>query len=197
MGKYDDKSLQVGRKHIKKHRFKFLERIYFYLIPSAQKRVKWLKKKNKFALLGEHVHWQPRKYPLDGKRLKIHDNVAIASDVEFVMHDVINWVFDGIFGKREYVEYLGCIEIHENVFIGAGSRILPNVSIGPNVIVAAGSLVDKDVPEGTIVGGVPAREIGKYDELMERRKEYSSSHWDKNDNETAWDDFYKKRNASD
>ncbi len=47
----------------------------------------------------------------------------------------------------------GVLEIHENVFIGAGARILPNVSIGPNAIVAAGAVVNKDVAPGTVVGG--------------------------------------------
>lgn len=157
MEKYSDKSLAVSKSYMKKAKFEFLERVYFYMIPTAQKRVAWLRKKNKFTFLGEHVHWQPRKYPTDGKRLKIHDNVAIAADVEFTMHDIIHWVFDGMAGKREHAEYIGCIEVHENVFIGAGSRILPNVSIGPNAIVAAGSVVNKDVPAGVIVGGCQQR----------------------------------------
>lgn len=153
MGQYDDKSLAVDKSYIKKAKFEFIERLYFYMIPSAQKRVAYLKKHEKLALLGEHVHWQPRKYPTDGKRLKIHNNVAIAADVEFTMHDIIHWVFDGMCGKREFIEYRDCIEIYDNVFIGAGSRVLPGVSIGPNAIVAAGCLVNKDVPPGTIVGG--------------------------------------------
>lgn len=153
MGKYSDDSLKVCKSYTKMAKFEFLERVYFYMIPTAQQRVAWLKKKNKLAYLGEHVHWQPRKYPTDGERLKIHDNVAIAANVEFTLHDIIHWVFDGMAGKRENTEYIGCIEVHENVFIGAGSRILPNVSIGPNAIVAAGSMVNKNVPAGTIVGG--------------------------------------------
>lgn len=196
MADYTDKSLEVSKAYLKKAKFEFLERLYFYMIPTAQKRVKWLKKKNKLAMLGEHVHWQPRKYPADGKKLKIHDNVAIAADVEFTMHDVIHWIFDGMAGKREYTEYIGCIEVHENVFIGAGSRILPNVSIGPNAIVAAGSLVNKDVPAGVIVGGVPAKVIGSFDELKSKREEYSkeySSLTMPERIEKAWSDFDKER----
>ena len=45
-----------------------------------------------------------------------------------------------------------------------------NVKIGPNAIVAAGSVVTKDVPEGCIVGGNPAKVIGKYENLVEKRK---------------------------
>lgn len=196
MNDYSDKSLVVSKTYLRKAKFEFLERVWFYMIPTAQQRVNWLRKKNKLAYLCEHVHWQPRKYPTDGMRLKIHDNVAVAADVEFTMHDIIHWVFDGIAGKREYTKYIGCIEIHENVFIGAGSRILPNVSIGPNAIVAAGSVVTKDVPAGTIVGGVPARVIGSFDELKKSREMYNkevslTSGLDRT--EKAWEDFNREK----
>ena len=46
-------------------------------------------------------------------------------------------------GKREYTEYIGCIEVHENVFIGAGSRICPMFRLAPMSV--ATNLVNKDV----------------------------------------------------
>lgn len=49
------------------------------------------------------------------------------------------------------------IHIGENVWIGSNSTILPGVTIGNGAIVAAGAVVTKDVPENTIVGGVPAK----------------------------------------
>lgn len=67
----------------------------------------------------------------------------------------------------------GKIVIGDNVFIGANATILYDVNIGNNVIIAAGALVNKDVPDHAIVGGVPARIIGNFEEYAEKIREYS------------------------
>ena len=51
------------------------------------------------------------------------------------------------------------IRIGKNVWIGSNATILPGVTIGDGAIVAAGAVVAGDVPENTIVGGVPAKLI--------------------------------------
>ena len=200
MGQYSDKSLKVSKRYLLRARLEVLQRIIFFLIPTAQGRTKWLKKHKKLALMGDHVHFQPRKYPTDGNMVKIHDNVAIAADVEFTAHDIIHWVFDGLEGKRCNSEFAGCIEIHNNVFIGAGTRILPDVSIGPNAIVAAESLVNCDVPEGTVVGGVPAKVLGSFEDLRLKRKAYSDLVQEKKKkgldiDQYLWDEFNKKHQS--
>ena len=69
------------------------------------------------------------------------------------------------------------IHIESNVWIGGNAVILPGITIGRNSIIAAGSVVTKDVPGNTIVGGNPARVIREIDgvdkELWNRKlKEY-------------------------
>ncbi|OGC94627.1 MAG: hypothetical protein A2W25_09385 [candidate division Zixibacteria bacterium RBG_16_53_22] len=49
------------------------------------------------------------------------------------------------------------------MFIGFGAIILPGVTIGPNAIVSAGSVVISDVAEGDVVTGVPAKRAGRLD----------------------------------
>lgn len=51
----------------------------------------------------------------------------------------------------------GHVHIKKNAWIGAGASILPGVTIGENAVVAAGAVVNKDVPDNTVVGGIPAK----------------------------------------
>lgn len=57
------------------------------------------------------------------------------------------------------------IYIGNNVFIGVGSIILPGTRIGDNVVVAAGSVVTKDIENNLVVGGNPAKKIKTIDEF--------------------------------
>jgi virginiamycin A acetyltransferase len=64
------------------------------------------------------------------------------------------------------------IEIGSDVWIGYGAIVLTGVSVGRGAIVAAGSVVTRDVPDYAIVAGNPAREVGqRFDEAERRRHE--------------------------
>lgn len=82
----------------------------------------------------------------------------------------------------------------DNCFIGSESVILEGTRIGPNAIVAAGAVVTKDVPEGTIVGGNPAKVIGSFVELMKRREDDIGVSAIKRERaDVLWKRFNKKR----
>jgi len=74
--------------------------------------------------------------------------------------------------SHEYLikEYrLGEVYIGDEVLIGANSTILPGVIIGDGAIVSAGTLVHKDVPAGSFVGGNPMRMIYTKEEMEARQ----------------------------
>lgn len=141
---------------------------------SNHKRTDYLKKKDIFAGFGENCYYCSRKIPEEPYMVKIHNNVVIAADVTFITHDVMNDMLARKIGAKpgeQLSEYhMGTIEIFDNVAIGSNVTILYNTKIGPNAIIAAGSVVTKDVPEGAIVGGNPARVIGSVDKLIEKRR---------------------------
>lgn len=170
------------------------------MIPSGMKRAAYLKKKNVFRGIGDNVLWMDRKVPLYPKLIHIHDNVRIASHVSFITHDVTHAMLNNRCGEPRYLENIGCIEIMDNVFIGSNSTLLSNIRIGPNSIVAAGSVVTKDVPPNSVVGGVPARVLCSLDDYLARRinkypEELKPRHQDTPEAlvEFMWKDFVQQR----
>lgn len=144
------------------------------IIRSGEKRAQFYKKKKIFHHIGDNVMIQPWKLPLYSELIGIGNNVRIASNVTFCTHDVVYKMLNYLENSDQYQEMIGCIEIGDNVFIGANSTILYNVKIGNNVIVASGSVVSKDLEEGFVYGGVPARKIGAFEDFVKKRKAYSN-----------------------
>jgi len=92
---------------------------------------------------------------LDGRApLKIGNYVDIASEV-MIYNSEHNVHSEDMRPIEEPVE------IGDYVFIGPRAIILPGIKIGQGAVVAAGAVVTKDVPEKTIVAGVPAKIIGQ------------------------------------
>ena len=155
------------------------------MLMSERKRTRFLSESGLFAGFGKNCEWFCRSIPEEPYMLKLHDNVVISARVNFITHDVINDMLARKIGanpgKQLSEYYMGTIEIFDNVVIGSDSTILYNTRIGPNAIIAAGSVVTKDVPEGAIVGGNPARIIGKIDDLLARRKKLHDMPSDRDD----------------
>jgi len=90
---------------------------------------------------------------LDLGGITIEDHVQIAPKVSLLSegHPISP-------GERQSLT-VGHIHIKKNAWIGTGATILPGVTVGENAVVAAGAVVSKDVPDNTIVGGIPAKVI--------------------------------------
>jgi len=84
------------------------------------------------------------------EKIKIGNNVIIGYNSTILCHEFL---------RHEY--RLGNVIIEDNVTIGANTTVLPGVTIGKGAIVSACSLVNRDVPPNTFVGGIPARAIKK------------------------------------
>ncbi len=82
------------------------------------------------------------------------NNVIVTARVAFLNHDGAVMMLNRV-GRTTAVNIVGKIVIHDNVFVGSQSIVLGGVTIGPNAVIAAGSLVTRDVPPETVVGGVP------------------------------------------
>ncbi|MBO4788988.1 MAG: acyltransferase [Lachnospiraceae bacterium] len=141
------------------------------MMMSSDKRVNYLRKKKVFGHIGKNSIWRDRLIPLYAEKIFLGNNVRCGSKVLFITHDVIHDMLNNREGNVfQFKEKKGEIHIGDNVFIGSNSTILYDVNIGSNVIVAAGSLVNKDIPSNSVFGGVPARYICSFDELVEKRK---------------------------
>lgn len=104
--------------------------------------------------IGDYSHIN-RDCTLDGRGIiEIGNNVSISHSVKLITgsHQVQSKYFPGKYGK---------ITIKDYAWLGVNSVVLTDVTIGKGAVVAAGAVVTKDVPDYTIVGGIPAKKIGE------------------------------------
>jgi acetyltransferase-like isoleucine patch superfamily enzyme len=117
------------------------------------------------VVIGENCRIITTKWGTEPFLISIGNNVTITDGVRFLTHDGSAWLARDNKGRR----YLYApIVVGNNVFIGVGSIILPGVEIEDNVIVAAGSVVTKSIRSGSVVGGVPAQILGKFDDIYKK-----------------------------
>lgn len=96
--------------------------------------------------------------------ITIGNNVTLAPNVHILAHDA---------STKRFLDYtkVGKVTIGNDVFVGAGTIILPNVNIGNNVIIGAGSVVTKNIPDNSLIFGNPARVIGDTGVYLQKNKE--------------------------
>lgn len=139
---------------------------------NGNKKAEFLRKSGLFKMFGNNVFWYPRTLPAEAYRVEIHDNVVIATDVYFCTHDigylVLNSAPEIEVRGGQFEWNTGNIVVNDNVFIGAKAIVKYGVTIGPNSIVAMGSVVTKDVAPNTVVGGNPARVICSFQEYAKK-----------------------------
>lgn len=98
--------------------------------------------------------------------ISIGRHVALASGIRFITHDGGTWVFRHEERYRRVIKF-GWITICDNCVIGEGVIILPGVSIGPNSVIAAGSVVSRNIPPGVLASGNPAKPVMSLEQYAE------------------------------
>lgn len=136
--------------------------------PGGAEYARYLKKHGRFYAVGDNCLIWPYTNIPNPEYVEIGNNVVLTACSIFG-HDGVVAMLNRAYNTK--LDSVGKVVIKDNVFVGHGAIILPGVTIGPNAIVGAGSVVTKDVSEGTVVGGIPADRIGKTDSLVKRMEE--------------------------
>lgn len=101
--------------------------------------------------------------------IEIGNDVTVTNGVIFITHDGAKVVSDRLMNSKTKSRIkFGRIKLGNNVFVGVNSIILPNVSIGDNSIIAAGSTVTKSFESNSVLAGNPARKIMSIQEYHDK-----------------------------
>ena len=119
-----------------------------------------LRERGDFYAMGENCAIDPHALILGRPLIRLGNNVRLTTCAIFCHDGSVNMI-NRAFGLR--LDSVGKVDIRDNVFVGYHAIILPGVTIGPNAIVSAGSVVRSDVAEGDVVAGVPAKRVGRLD----------------------------------
>lgn len=119
--------------------------------------------------LGNDVFINGNCYFQDSNQITLGDRVIIAPDTKFYCGehamDAKKRFGTRADGNHYLITYTEPITVGNDVWIGGNVTVIAGVHIGNNVIIGAGAVVVKDVPDNSVVGGVPAKIIKKLPEL--------------------------------
>lgn len=141
-------------------------KVYFY---SNEKYIKLLRSKG--IKIGSNCEiYKDVTFGSEPYLIEIGNHVRITGGCRFITHDGGVWVLRKLY-QNENIDLFGKIVIGDNVHIGINTIIMPNVKIGNNVIIGCGSIVTKDIPDGEIWAGAPAKFIKNIEDYYEQHKD--------------------------
>lgn len=107
--------------------------------------------------IGDHT-WIGPFCLLDGSgNLSIGTYCSISTGTQILTHDTVKWALSG--GKSDY-EY-SPVSIGDYCFIGTNAVVTRGITIGKHCLIGAGTVVTTDVPNNSILAGIPGRRIGE------------------------------------
>lgn len=125
---------------------------------------------------GKNVYMGDHVYANFNLTLVDDANIYIGNDVMFAPNVILATAGHPIDPelRARGLQYNKEIHIGNNVWIGAGAKVMPGVTIGDNTVIGAGSVVTRDIPSNVVAMGVPCkvvREIGEHDKKYFFRNE--------------------------
>jgi acetyltransferase-like isoleucine patch superfamily enzyme len=140
--------------------------------PSSEEYTEFLRRHGNFYAIGSNCSILPSTVFTDPAYVRIGNNVHFSSCTP-IGHDGSIAMLNRAYNVK--LDSVGKIDIHDHVFIGYGAIVLPNVTICSNAIVGVGAVVTKDVADGDIVAGIPARPIGRVEDLVKKLQTQTQS----------------------
>ena len=149
---------------------KYIKKLVYRERASGEAYIRWLRQQG--VGIGKNTCIvDVRNLSIDTTRpylISIGDDVTFSDHVTILAHDY-SWSVITRSYPGEIYPSSGTVSIGNNVFVGSHVTILQNVTIGNNVIIGAGSVVTKDIADGMVVAGVPAKAVTSVEKLREKR----------------------------
>lgn len=162
MNKIENYFLNSIENELQTFSMRFLRFLAMYYPNARIRRECWIKTN---VILGEHTYLNPNvcvadDYQSDEVLLEIGADCSIAPGVVFApicTHNNSGELRES--GILKHYEGKAKIKVGDDVWIGANATLLAGVTIGSHCIIGANSLVNKDIPDFSLVYGVPCRVI--------------------------------------
>lgn len=141
---------------------RFLKRCFWSLEKQARHEGVIMGKQNRI----ESHFWSSEPY-----LITIGNNCALTEGTKIFTHGGARVARD----KYPDFDIFGKVVLGDRVYVGSGAMIMPGVTIGDNVLIAAGSVVTKSIPSNVVVAGNPAKYICTVDEYIEKNMAYNTN----------------------